>query len=101
MRIDDKINSLRQSGKERRQQIKNVTNDLNAMKKQIDELKQRIDRKENERKLRFQNDQMKADDEFGEAPEEIIDEEELVLLRQMKDAKKAYRDSFSQLKSYK
>lgn len=71
------------------------------MKKQIDELKMRIDRKENERKLRFQNDQMKADDEFGEAPEEIIDEEELVLLRQMKDAKKAYRDSFSQLKSYK
>lgn len=44
---------------------------------------------------------MKADDDFGEAPEEIIDEEELVILRQMKDLKKAYRDLFSQLKHYK
>jgi len=31
--------------------------------------------------LRFQNDQMKADEDFGNEAEEIIDEEELVLLR--------------------
>lgn len=45
-----------------------------------------------ERKLRFQNDQMQADDDFGDQAEEIIDEEELVLLRNMKDLKKDYRD---------
>ena len=33
--------------------------------------------------------------------EEIIDEEELVLLRKMKDLKKIYRDNFSKLKSFK
>jgi adenosyl cobinamide kinase/adenosyl cobinamide phosphate guanylyltransferase len=64
-------------------------------------LKAKIDKKENERKLRFHNDQLKADDDFAEAAEEIIDEEELVLLRQMKDLKKEYRDHFSQLKSLK
>ena len=67
----------------------------------IDQLKQKIDRKENERKLRFHNEQLKADDDFAEAPEEIIDEEELVMLRQMKDLKKSYRDLFSDLKQFK
>ena len=33
--------------------------------------------------------------------DDIIDEEELVLLRQMKDLKKIYRDSFQKLKSLK
>ena len=38
---------------------------------------------------------------FEEAAEEIIDEEELVMLRTMKDLKKAYRDSFNALKEEK
>ena len=38
---------------------------------------------------------------FEEATEEIIDEEELVMLRQMKDLKKTYRDNFTVLKSEK
>lgn len=33
--------------------------------------------------------------------EEIIDEEELILLRQMKDLKRNYRDNFSKLKGLK
>lgn len=44
---------------------------------------------------------MRADDDFGEQAEEIIDEEELVLLRQMKDLKKVYRDNFNDLKNLK
>ena len=35
------------------------------------------------------------------SPEEIIDEEELVMLRQMKDLKKIYRDNFQKLKVLK
>jgi len=43
-----------------------------------------------------------AEDMFEDAgKEDIIDEEELVLLRQMKDLKKVYRDSFSKLKNLK
>ena len=38
---------------------------------------------------------------FEEATEEIIDEEELVMLRQMKDLKKTYRDNFNTLKNHK
>lgn len=67
--------------KDNRVNIKGVTEELNKTKQMIDLLKQKIDRKENERKLRFHNEQLKADDDFGEAPEEIIDEEELVMLR--------------------
>jgi hypothetical protein len=33
--------------------------------------------------------------------EEIIDEEELVLLKEMKDLKREYRDNFSKLKGLK
>jgi len=44
-------------------------------------------------------------DAFGdedEVPnEEIIDEEELVLLKEMKDLKREYRDNFSKLKGLK
>ena len=35
------------------------------------------------------------------SPDDIIDEEELVMLRQMKDLKKVYRDNFSKLKNLK
>jgi len=38
---------------------------------------------------------------FEEHAEEIIDEEELVMLRKMKDLKKIYRDNFAQLKNCK
>jgi glucose-6-phosphate 1-dehydrogenase len=38
---------------------------------------------------------------MGDEPEDIIDEEELVMLREMKDLKKEYRDMFSELKVYK
>jgi len=101
MQLDEKIGGLKQTGKDRRSSIKNVTEDLNKIKKQIDELKMRIDRKEHERKLRFHQEQQRVDDDFAEPAEEIIDEEELVLLRQMKDLKKVYRDSFTELKSFK
>jgi hypothetical protein len=33
--------------------------------------------------------------------EEIIDEEELIMLREMKDLKREYRDNFSRLKGVK
>ena len=38
---------------------------------------------------------------FEEQAEEIIDEEELVMLRKMKDLKKIYRDNFTALKNCK
>ncbi len=43
---------------------------------------------------------MRQEDDLEE-PENIIDEEELVMLREMKDLKKRYRDLFADLKTFK
>ena len=74
---------------------------LNTNKGDIDNLKTRLDRKEDERKVRLRDEQLRNDDMFEEQADEIIDEEELVMLRKMKDLKKIYRDHFSDLKNCK
>ena len=51
--------------------------------------------------MRQREEQLRQDDMFEEQAEEIIDEEELVLLRKMKDLKKIYRDNFADLKNCK
>lgn len=86
-----------------RSQIKELTSVLNQNKKDIDELKVRIDRKEEERKIKLRDEQLRQEDMFDSTSpaEEIIDEEELVLLKQMKDMKKMYRDCFGKLKTQK
>lgn len=42
-----------------------------------------------------------AFDDEGAPHEEIIDEEELMLLKEMKDLKKSYRDNYDKLKNLK
>ena len=49
----------------------------------------------------MRDEQLRSEDIFEERAEEIIDEEELVMLRKMKDLKKIYRDNFAVLKSHK
>ena len=92
---------MRQVTKERRTDIRRVTDELNGVKEQIDRLKARLDRKEQERRQRLQQEQVRQQDEFGDDAEEIIDEEELIMLRELKDLKKEYRDLFGNLKTYK
>lgn len=72
------------------------------MKRNIDSTKEKLDKKEEERKLeaRVKNQEELFDDEDG-PNDEIIDEEELMLLREQKDLKREYRDKYSQLKSLK
>ena len=68
----------------------------------MENLKIRLDRKEDERKARYNEQELKNEDTFeDQTHEDIIDEEELVMLKSMKDYKKQYRDSFSKLKSLK
>ena len=60
-------------------------------------MKSLIDRKTEEKKLQVR-------DEFGDGADEqdeIIDEEELNLLREMKDLKKGYRGEFDKIKNLK
>ena len=96
-RIRDRRNMIR----DKRADIKRITDTLNQNKGEIDALKVRLDRKEEERKVRMRDEQLRQDDMFEEQAEEIIDEEELVMLRKMKDLKKVYRENFGHLKNAK
>ena len=58
-----------------------MTDAINKNKGEIDALKDRLDRKEEERKVRARDEQLQQEDMFEEAAEEIIDEEELVMLK--------------------
>lgn len=81
-KIEDSIVHNRNEVKTKKEQVKQITQVINVTKQEIDKIKELLDRKEHERKLRageFQNDF--ADDEDGN-PEEIIDEEELMLLKE-------------------
>lgn len=90
--IEARIRSERDNMRHRKENIKKITETLNSAKLEIDNLKFRLDRKEDERKMRLREDLVRADDAFDDAPEEIIDEEELVMLKKMKDLKKNYRE---------
>lgn len=78
-----------------------MTDAINKTKGEIDALKEKLDRKEEERKVRMLDEQLQQEEMLEEAAEEIIDEEELVMLRAMKDLKKTYRDNFNKLKEEK
>lgn len=61
-----------------------------------------MDRKEDERKAKFHEASIRPEEAFEEQHhEEIIDEEELVMWKQIKDYKKQYRDAFAKLKDSK
>lgn len=87
--MEAQIKDTRNAMQTERSNIRNVTDQLNAIKQEIDGLKARLDRKEDERKAKYHELELRNEDAFEEAHhEEIIDEEELVLLKQMKDYKK-------------
>lgn len=75
--VENRIMEQRDTGKMCKIRIKDITKSLNASKANIDQVKMRIDRKEEERKMRNREDQLQMTDAFNEDAEEIIDEEEL------------------------
>lgn len=94
----------RQDMKDKRGDVRDLTVKINATKVDIDKLKIRLDKKEEERKLQskaLKNDLDMDNFEDDVEQEEIIDEEELIMLREMKDLKRSYRDNFSKLKGVK
>lgn len=65
----------------------------------IDNLRGQLDKKEEERRQEKRKLELDFDD--GNMDEEIIDEEELSMLKDMKELKREYRTSFNGLKSIK
>lgn len=82
--------------------MKELTEQCNDSKKALDKVKVQLDRKQDERRDGMHN-QLADDEDIDneEAPQEIIDEDELALLTHMKDLKKAYRASYGNLKQVK
>jgi len=95
--LENSIVQCRADLKQKRALIKALTEQINETKKQMDMVKVKLDHKNEEKKLQIQEDF----GEDGEQQDEIIDEEELNLLKEMKDLKKAYREDFDRLKAQK
>jgi septal ring factor EnvC (AmiA/AmiB activator) len=102
--LEESIRDNRHELKEIKHIVKDLTEKCNISKKNIDSVKHELDKKQDERKQGFGNQLNgvdEADIDNDEAPQEIIDEEELAMLTHMKDLKKAYRQSFQELKTIK
>ena len=79
-----------------------ITQKINTLKKQIDTLKEKLDKKEEERKLEARvknNEELFEDDDMP--TDLIIDEEELMMLKEVKELKRDYRENYSTLKVLK
>ncbi|OMJ90760.1 hypothetical protein SteCoe_6838 [Stentor coeruleus] len=84
--IDSTLNENKEDLKERKNRIKSLTDEVNGLKKLIDECKDNLDSIRSER----HNEE-----------EDVIDEEEFALIKKLKDYKKAYRSNYDQLKASK
>ena len=102
--IEQSILESRNEMKEKRKLTKDLTQSINELMRQLDAIKVKLQRKEEEReqenKQRMQNLDAFGDDDEG-MNEEIIDEEELMFLKQKKELQREYREKFSQLKVFK
>ena len=101
--LEESIRDNRFELKDIKVKVKDLTEKCNISKKNIDSVKTELDKKQDERKqgMGQLNGVDEADIDDNDAPQEIIDEEELAMLTHLKDLKKAYRGSFQDLKAVK
>ena len=104
--LERAVIDYRSEMKDKKMHIKVVTATLNQTKLEMDRVKQRLDVKGEEKKAQLKHglDYQQDDDEGFGSPaqvEDIIDEEELMLLKEMKDLKKSYRENYDKLKNLK
>tara|TARA_B110000285_G_C15109485_1_gene610129 strand:+ start:1742 stop:2098 length:357 start_codon:yes stop_codon:yes gene_type:complete len=100
--LEDSIRENRVMLNEIKISVKENTERCNAAKGRIDVVMGDLEKKQEERKQNMQNQMAQLDEdeilEDDEAPQEIIDEEELAFLQQLKALKKEYRAAFTDLK---
>lgn len=89
--LEDDIRTNRFDLREKKDEMTKLKEVCNKSKKQIDILKSKLEEKNQERQQDLELD--------GE--EEVIDEEEYSILRQLKEHKKVYRENFDKYKSIK
>lgn len=102
--LEKAIIESRNDTKNKRNTIKTLTQIINSTKLEMDKVKERLDYKQDEKKAQMREDfnsDAFGDDDNTRGIEEIIDEEELMLLKEMKDLKKNYRENYDKLKNLK
>lgn len=102
--FEDQIISNRQELKDKKVKVKKLTEQCNTTKKEMDQIKEKLDDKAVEKKKQLKNDFAGMDEDemgnpVGEGQQEIIDEEELGCMQRMRDLKKVYRERYEQLMS--
>ena len=101
------ILQYREEVKQKKGVVKTLTLNINATKAEMDKVQTRLQQKQDEKRAAHaRGDQFGGfdDDEDGGGAGDgglVIDEEELALLREMKDLKKNYRDNYDKLKQAK
>lgn len=89
--FEDNIRSNKTELKGKKDEFKTLKEQCNKAKGEIDSLKNKLDHKNDEKQKSLELDE----------EEDVIDEEEYNLIREMKDFKKAYRTSYDKLKGVK
>jgi hypothetical protein len=76
---------------------------INATKQEMDRVQERLAQKQEEKRAANARGEDYGFDDEGAGHDEglVIDEEELALLREMKDLKRSYRDTYDKLKHVK
>jgi kinesin family protein 6/9 len=80
----------KKSAKELRTKVRNLTMDVNASKIDIDRLNQDVDQRKHVRIAQAKQSKYSAGDD-------VVDGEEMRLVKELKDAKQRYRNNFEQL----
>ena len=104
--IEQEIISCRGQLKSKRGELANKTEEVNAIKREIDQVKMFLDAKMEEKQRNAMTQAMHPGitshtdgfEEPTEGVEDIIDEEELQRLREIKELKKQYRTAYNELK---
>ena len=103
--VEAAIVQYREEVKSNKGQVRNHTATINATKQEMDRVQERLQQKQDEKRAanaRGASDDFGFDEDIGGNEEGlVIDEEELMLLREMKDLKRSYRENFDRLKQAK
>ena len=107
--LESQILEARQALKQKRMDLREQTEALNNIKAEIDQVKSFLDQKTEQKKQHAITQAMapgfsSPNDALDDIPNEInevIDEEELAHLRELKELKKHYRTAYKELKDSK
>ncbi len=106
--LENAIVQYREELKQKKLQVKNFTATINITKQEMDRVQERLNQKQEEKRAAEARitggygDDDDMDGGFTSSPDNlVIDEEELSLLREMKDLKRSYRDNYEKLKQAK